>query len=108
MTLWPEAHALNCKKGGFVTIRHNNTRDYEASLLAKMHTDVETESSLQPIEGEIVNGLPFDVRPNVRARGVWRYGQNAFFNLRITNTNSASQLNVKTEKVLLKHEKGKK
>ena len=65
-----------------------------------MHTDVETEPSLQPIEGEIVNGLPFDVRPNVRARGVWRYGQNAFFNLRITNTNSASQLNVKTEKVL--------
>ena len=33
-------HALNCKKGGFVTIRHNNIRDYEANLLAKIHTDL--------------------------------------------------------------------
>ena len=35
-------------------------------------------------------------------------GQNAFFDLRITNTNSPSQHNVKTEKVLLRHEKEKK
>ena len=33
-------HVLNCKKGGFVTIRHNNIRDYEANLLAKIHTDL--------------------------------------------------------------------
>ena len=33
-------HALNCKKGGFVTIKHNSTRDYEANLLAKIRTDV--------------------------------------------------------------------
>ena len=66
-------HVLNCKKGGFVTIRHNNIRDYEANLLTKIHTDAETEPSLQPIEGEIVNGIPGDnARPNVRARGIWR------------------------------------
>ena len=41
-------------------------------------------------------------------RGVWRDGQNAFFDVRITNTNSASQLNLKTEKVLLRHEIEKK
>ena len=72
------ALALNCKKGGFVTIRHNNIRDYEANLLAKIHTDstfssFETEPSLQPVEGEIVNGIPGDnARPSVRAGGVWR------------------------------------
>ena len=38
----------------------------------------------------------------------WRDGQSAFFDIRITNTNSASQHNVKTEKVLLRHEKEKK
>ena len=71
-------HVLNCKKGGFVTIRHNNIRDYEANLLAKIHTDstfssFETEPSLQPVEGEIVNGIPGDnARPSVRAGGVWR------------------------------------
>ena len=58
---------------------------------------------------EIVNGIPGDnTRPNVRARGVWRDGQNSFFDVRIINTNSASQHNLKTEKVLLKHEKEKK
>ena len=43
-------HAVNCKKGGFVAIRHNKIRDYEANLLAKVYTEVETEPSLQPIE----------------------------------------------------------
>ena len=45
--------ALNRKKGGFLTIRLNNIRDwdYEANLLAKIHTEVEPEPSLQPIEG---------------------------------------------------------
>ena len=58
---------------------------------------------------EFVYGIPGDnTIPNVRARGVWRDGQNSFFDVRIINTNSASQHNVKTEKVLLKHEKEKK
>lgn len=43
---------LNSKRGGFATITHNNIRNYEAKLSAKIHTDVETEPSLQPIEGE--------------------------------------------------------
>ena len=102
-------HALDCKKGGFVTICHNNIRDYETNLLAKIHTDVETEPRIQPIEGEIVNGILGDnAIPDVRARGVWRDCQNAFFDVRITNTNSAAQLNLKTEKVLLRHETEKK
>ena len=72
-------YALNCKKGSFVTIRHNNIRDYEENLLAKIHTDVKTKLSLQPTEGEIVNGIPGDnARLSVRARGAWRDGQNTF------------------------------
>ena len=64
---------------------------------------------LQPIEGEIVIGIPGDnARPDVRTRGAWRHGQNAFFDVWITNSNSASQQNAKTEKVLLRHEKEKK
>ena len=39
-------HALNCKKGGFVIIRHNNIRDFEANLLKKVCSDVETEPQL--------------------------------------------------------------
>ena len=73
-------HALNCKKGGFVIIRHNNIRDFEADLLAEVHRDVEIEPKLQPVEGEQIDGLVGEnARPDVRARGVWRQGQNAFF-----------------------------
>ena len=36
----------------------------------------------QPIEGEIVIGIPGDnARPDVRTRGAWRDGQNAFFDV---------------------------
>ena len=102
-------HALNCKKGGFVTIRHNNIRDFEASLMKKVHSDVEIEPPLQVLTGEIVNGLSGDnARPDIRARGVWRDGQNAFFDVRVTNTNAESQKHSTSEKILEKHEKEKK
>ena len=58
--MYETIHALNCKRSGFVTISHNNIRHYETNLLAKIHTDLETEPSLQPIEGEIINGIPGD------------------------------------------------
>ena len=102
-------HALNCKRGGFVTMRHNNIRDFEADILSKIVNDVELEPELQPVSGEIFNGLSGDsARPDIRARGVWRAGQNAFFDVRVTNTQSASQVNQTTESVLRKHEQEKK
>ena len=80
-------HALNCKTGGFITIRHNRVKDFEAKLLTEICNDVEIEPPLQPLEGEIINGLTsVNGRPDVRARGFWREGQNAFFDARITNT----------------------
>ena len=102
-------HALNCKKGGFVIIRHNKIRDFEASLLKKVVSDVETEPQLQQVDGEILDGLTGDnAKPDIRARGVWRDGQNAYFDVRVTNTNSASQCHMTTEKILEKHEREKK
>ena len=50
-------HALNCKKGGFIIIRHNNIRDFEVDLLKKVCADVETEPQLQALNGEQINGL---------------------------------------------------
>ena len=39
-------HALNCNKGGFVTMHHNNLRDFEADILSKIVNDEETKSEL--------------------------------------------------------------
>ena len=61
------------------------------------------------LEGEIITDLTgVNARPDVRARGFWREGQNAFFNVRITNTNSESPRHLTSEKIFTKHEREKK
>ena len=47
--------------------------------MKKVYSDVELEPQLQPIHGD-------NARLDIRARGVWRQGQNAYFDVRITNT----------------------
>ena len=101
-------HALNCKKGGFVTMRHNNIRDFEANLIRIMQNDVEVESQLQQVENEHFNGLKEDyARPDIRAKGVLRNAQNAY-DVRATNINSDSQKNMPVEKILSKHKQDMK
>ena len=41
-------------------------------------------------------------------RGIWREGQNTFFDTRITNTNSEYQRHLTPEKIFTKHEREKK
>ena len=45
-------HAISCKRGGFVTIRHNDLQDLTANLLSNVGNDVEIESKLLPVTGE--------------------------------------------------------
>ena len=45
-------YALSCKKGGFVSIRHNSIRDVTAKLLRKICRDVELAPPSQPLTGE--------------------------------------------------------
>ena len=94
-------HAMNCKKGGFVTIRHNNVRDFEANLLKTVRNGVEVEPKLQPIEND-------EARLDIRARGFWRLGQSAYFDVRITNVNSNSQANIPVETIYKNHENERK
>ena len=101
-------HALNCKKGGFVTMRHNHSRGFEAHILSKIVNDVETEPEVQ-LTGEIIEGLfGNDSRPVIRIRAVWRASQNTFLDVRVTNTHSPLQIHFTTESVLKKHEQEKK
>ena len=89
-------HAMNCHRGGFINIRHNNIRNFEAHLLKEVCNDVQIEPPLQP-----VNGVNFhrsaivtdEARLDIRARGFWREGQNAYFDVRTTNADNNSQRN---------------
>ena len=39
-------HSMNCKKGGFVTIRHNDLRDLTAKILSEVCYDTELSRDL--------------------------------------------------------------
>ena len=105
-------HAMNCHRGGFINSRHNSIRNFEAQLLKQVCNDVQIEPPLQPVPDNITfnrSAITTDeARLDVRARGFWRYGQNAFFDIRTTNADCDSQVNKPIKSVLQEHEQAKK
>ena len=86
---------MNCKRGGFIIIRHKNVQDFEANLL-------KTNLNKNGLTGD-------DARPGIRAHEAWRRVQNPFFNIRLTNANVRSQKHLPVSTTLKKkHEKEKK
>ena len=107
-------HALNCHLGGFVNARHNNIRDMECKLLQVVCRDVECEPPLQKINEETKRTyhrtaiVADDARLDIRTRGFWRQGQNAFFDVRVTNVDSNSQRETQLATLMKNHEQEKK
>ena len=102
---------MNCKRGGFVIMRHNNIRDFEANLLKRVCNDVGIDPPLQSLTNEHLERAaisPESARLDVRARGFWRRGQNAFIDVRVTNPGAATQSQKSIEKILQKHKREKK
>ena len=93
-------------------MRHDNIRDFTSNLLKSVGNDVETEPKLHIVENKESYSRSAntndDARLDIRARGFWRAGQNAFFDVRVTNTNCSSQLNMPLNSILRKHELEKK
>lgn len=64
---------------------------------------------MQKIYNEGLIGLSSDdARSNMRVRVVCRQGQNAFSDIRLTNTSACSEKHLQVNATLKKHEKGKK
>ena len=82
-------HALSCKKGGFISLRHNQIRDLTANLLKTICHDVLIEPTLQELTGESLHertaNITDDARLDIAARGFWISGQRAFFDIRVFN-----------------------
>ena len=49
-------HGMSFKKGGFLSIRHNDLRDLAARILSEVCKDTEIESKLLPLSGENLHG----------------------------------------------------
>ena len=57
---------MNCKRDGFVVMRHNN-------ILKTIQNDVKIEPALQEIDNERIDELiGNEARLDMRARGVWQ------------------------------------
>ena len=84
-------HAINCHRGGFVNASHDSIRNFEAGLLSKVCHDVQIEPPLQPVGNMRFKpsaNTKDDARLDVRAKGFWREGQNAFFDVKVTNADT--------------------
>ena len=105
-------HALSCKKGGFISIRHNQIPNITASLLKETCKDVRVEPTLQQLTGENFNSksaiITEEARLDISARGFWNAGQTAFFDIRVFNPNASRYGKTEISKCYEMNEKEKK
>ena len=108
-------HALSCKKGGLILLRHNE-------IAAEWHELCATAFSLSAVSDEPIipqsqddtqdqNGreqAPPQDRADVGCRGFWKRGTTALFDVRITDTDAPSQSHLDPHIILQRHEDAKK
>ena len=105
-------HALNCKRGGFISTRHNEVRDFTAELLSETCSDVSVEPLLTPLTGEIFQYKTANrddhARLDVSARDVWIRGGKAYFDVKVFNPLAQSYSNQTLKAAHRSNEKSKK
>ena len=88
-------HAMICKRGRFVTQRHNELRNLETELLSTVCSDVEIEPVLRDVCGEQLNrgaNKAQDARLDIHVRGFWEHQQLAFFDVRVCHPNATTNI----------------
>jgi len=83
-------HAMDCKLGGYPSLRHDEVRNVTATMLREVAHDVALEPSLQPLSGETFNlksvTTDAQARVDVAASGLWggRF-ERTFIDVRVFN-----------------------
>ena len=105
-------HALDCKLGGYVSMRHNSVRDTIAFLLKEAkYRDVNVEPGLAPVNASLYKRSTItqdDARLDVSAVGVYSPFERSFFDIRVTHPNCASNEFKDLKQIYHEHEKAKK
>ena len=85
-------HSLSCKKGGFITLRHNHLHNITANLIDQVCHDSRVEPLLQTLTGETFDSKSTNARDEARleisARGFWTKCRIAFFNVQVLEPNT--------------------
>ena len=80
--------------------RHDGIRDPLTSVISKICKNVESEPHLQPLDNSRFNLRTANISPearlDIKAGGFWPRGVTAFFYVRVTNVNSASNKSTST------------
>ena len=105
-------HALSCKKGRFVSLRHNEIRDITALLLDEICTDVRKEPMLLELNGETLHersaNTKKEARLDVSACGFWVTGQRVFCDVRVFDLNALRYKNLELKRCYVKNKHEKK
>ena len=105
-------HPLICKKGGFVSLRHNQVRNLTAFLLDEVCQDVCVEPQFLQLNGENLNEKMAvrsdEARVDTAARSFWVTGLTALFDVRVFNPISKRYVHMDSSKAYQFNEKGKK
>jgi hypothetical protein len=110
------AHAMSCKKGGLVLLRHNDVKAEWLHLCATALSPsavsdeplIHSGRGRQTTTGAASTEIEPELRGDVSAHGFWTRGTTAIFDVRITDTDAPSQRGMDPERVLAKHEEEKK
>ena len=91
-------------------MRHNNIRDFEATLLREVCKDVKVEPVLMPVgvDGTDSSNDAEKARLDVSAVGVWSSMERTFLDVRVMHPNSPSYENMTPNEIYSLHEKAKK
>ena len=94
-------HSMSCKKGGFVSIRHNDLCDLTARIASEVCKDTEIEPKLLILSGEELHGSTInrsnEARLYIRAREFWNRRQQTLCDIRIIDPNAYRYLNKSLE-----------
>ena len=105
-------HALSCSTGGYSVLRHNELRNFTASILQEVCHDVALEPPLRPLDGEQLPrsaNLTKEARLDISARGFWddRFAR-CLFDVRVFHPNAPSAISTPLASQYRKHESSKR
>ena len=105
-------HALSCKKGGFITLRHNEVRYITSSFLDEVCKDVRKEPLLTKLTAENIDEktakIGDEARLDISVVGFWSPGPRVFCDIRVFDHNAQGYRNNNLQKSFIRNEVEKK
>ena len=97
-------HALDCRKGGLVTQRHNEIRDTICGLASMVWGQVTQE----PVVCDSLDSGNSSLVADIAIRGVWQRQATALFDVRVIDTDARSYLHRPPQSIIATAEREKK